>query len=271
MPEEKQNKSRFSIKLGKLQPFIIGLLLGIIIGGGLVWHQTLNTSENMIAFMLKEIKSLAQNKENTKDNIAKNEKSEQEKLLKNNSNGVKNKKKDIINNTDSIINVTNNDSIAVIADSIVKDTGMILAEKKIAQSIGAVNVNEEKIVVKKDELVQTIQIDVKKIPSKDDLPVADLKKDSTLSEISGISKTAEVLRYSVEFWESPINYKGYKMANKKIVLFGLEDDYEHSTLYYYDKKVYLKHNNNYYLLENTYEFKPLKKITDDKLITELKK
>lgn len=62
--------------------------------------------------------------------------------------------------------------------------------------------------------------------------------------------------YKTEFWQSPINYSGYKRSGNKIVLFGIYQ-YNDAKLKQVDDKLYLDYLNSYYLLKNTQEFLPL--------------
>ena len=45
--------------------------------------------------------------------------------------------------------------------------------------------------------------------------------DSTLAAMSDIGDIKDPLQYRIEFWKSPLNYKGYKMSRGKIILYGM--------------------------------------------------
>lgn len=58
----------------------------------------------------------------------------------------------------------------------------------------------------------------------------------------------------VEFWESPVNYRGYKLANKQLIVFGLSPDedfrFEHhqdGIWMHYNGKIYLLRENSGYM------------------------
>lgn len=60
----------------------------------------------------------------------------------------------------------------------------------------------------------------------------------------------------VEFWESPLNYKGYKLSDNKLILFGIKES-EFASLEIINKILYLRYLNSLYSLEYTTDFKPL--------------
>lgn len=62
--------------------------------------------------------------------------------------------------------------------------------------------------------------------------------------------------YFIEFWESPLNYVGYKMGKNKVILYGLRS-YEMVSLAQYQGKIYLRYHNEYFPLEITNTYKPL--------------
>ena len=72
----------------------------------------------------------------------------------------------------------------------------------------------------------------------------------------------------VEFWRSPINYKGYKFDDVKLVVFGLLE-FNNLTLVGYDNDLFIRYNKEYYLIEPTDDFKSLIPIKNNGLIKEL--
>ena len=81
-------------------------------------------------------------------------------------------------------------------------------------------------------------------------------------------KTAKNI--SVEFWKSPVNYKGYKLSRNKIILFGVEDA-DRIKLYNIDENMYLEFGADYFLLESNQDFKPLIKVRDSNILSQLSK
>lgn len=92
------------------------------------------------------------------------------------------------------------------------------------------------------------------------------KLDSLLTD----NKTNQSATTKVEFWKSPINYKGYKYGGGRIIIFGVLN-YTLATVLSYNKTTYLKYNGEYYPLETTAEFRPLLPIGNQNLISQLNK
>ena len=99
------------------------------------------------------------------------------------------------------------------------------------------------------------------------------ESDSLLEKVSGIKdrNKSVVASFKVEFWQSPINYKGYKMTKNKIVLFGINPD-ETIMLFHNndDDGIFLKQNQNYFKIYYTDNFKQLEKVTDPSTIIKLR-
>jgi hypothetical protein len=114
------------------------------------------------------------------------------------------------------------------------------------------------LVVKKDELIQIINIRLK------DLDALQPKKlaDSLLDQFDKGNQAGEKQIFSVEFWRSPVNYTGYRMIRNKVVTFGLDVN-EIVELIRYDGKIFLKQSNNIFTLKQTTEFDSFKPVNDE--------
>ena len=143
------------------------------------------------------------------------------------------------------------------ADSLLKDTSSVIQNQ---------NTNEN-FIVRKDELLDSKNFEVVNFQNNNETINP---SDSLLEKVSGIKdkkKTASSIK--IEFWQSPINYKGYKMTKNKIVLFGINSD-ENIKLFHLDDVIFMKNNQNYYKLYFTDDFKQFEKITDASIIAKLK-
>jgi hypothetical protein len=72
----------------------------------------------------------------------------------------------------------------------------------------------------------------------------------------------------VEFWESPLNFSGYKMSKNSLILYGL-DQIESVSLLLHDEVLFLKYHGIYFPLALTSEFLPLTAVDDSLLINKL--
>ena len=129
------------------------------------------------------------------------------------------------------------------------------------------NPNSENLIVRKDELLSTKTVDVINLN-----PVAKLTaKDSLLQKVSGIKDDKSYYKQflNIEFWSSPLNYKGYKMSKYKLVVYGIASA-EGIKLYNLDEVIYLKSASFVYRLDSSGDFKPYERITDEAVINKLK-
>ncbi|MFN4122733.1 MAG: hypothetical protein ACK4GL_05435 [Flavobacteriales bacterium] len=114
------------------------------------------------------------------------------------------------------------------------------------------------VVVKKDELIQIVDIRIKELDAIQPKKAA----DSLLDHFEKGNQTGEKQIFSVEFWRSPVNYIGYRMIRNKIVTFGLDVN-DMVELLRYDGKIFLKQNNNIFMLKQTTEFDSFKPVNDE--------
>jgi hypothetical protein len=120
----------------------------------------------------------------------------------------------------------------------------------------------DEIVVKRDELIETRElklITLEKGGSKS-------KTDSLLKVFQGGGSAAE---FRIEYWRSPINYRGFKFIRNAIVAFGL-DAKENSRLYQLNDQYYLRQGASVYRLFITEKFEPFVRVTDENLIKQLR-
>ena len=126
---------------------------------------------------------------------------------------------------------------------------------------------DEEINVRKDEMIAMRTISVMNINEDTDKSTT----DSLLQTVSGIrddSKNA-LVSFKVEFWQSPVNYRGYKMGKNKIVLFGMKED-DDVQLYKIKDEIYLRQNENFYRMDYINEFRAFEKVNDRNVLVKLK-
>jgi hypothetical protein len=130
------------------------------------------------------------------------------------------------------------------------------------------SVNGDDIVVRKDELLATRTMEINNLN-----PTASKQnsKDSLLQKVSGIKddKFTGKQMFNIELWQSPLNYKGYKLSKYKMVLYGI-NSFEGLKLYKQDDIIYLKISGIVYRLDYASDFKQYERITDEQIINKLK-
>jgi len=119
---------------------------------------------------------------------------------------------------------------------------------------------DDEIIVKKDELVGQRTLAVT------DLDAA--PKDTALEKLSGI-REPQLKTMQVEFWRSPLNYRGYKMSRNKLVLFGTEPADEVS-LYKSGDEMYLRNPQGVFRIQPGGDFRQAERVTDAAVLARLK-
>jgi hypothetical protein len=126
---------------------------------------------------------------------------------------------------------------------------------------------EENIVVKKDEMIASKMLEIQTLPGIKD--AASANSDSLLNKISGIKKETPGATYKVEYWMSPLNYRGYKLLKNKIILYGINPA-ENLKIYKIDGVVYCKNSSLVYKLDYSPEFRYFEIVSDESVIAKIK-
>jgi hypothetical protein len=77
-------------------------------------------------------------------------------------------------------------------------------------------------------------------------------------KITKETETAGSIEYKVQVWESPINYKGYKLENQTLTVYGISS--EEMDLHLVNNQLYLKIDNQIYPLKEQKTFTTFKAI-----------
>ena len=94
------------------------------------------------------------------------------------------------------------------------------------------------------------------------------KLDSLLTDNKTSPHMNRANSLQVEFWKSPINYKGYKTGKNKLVLFGI-DRFDMISFRMQNKTLYMKYISDFYQVDNTQEFKSLIPVTNQSILNQL--
>jgi hypothetical protein len=106
--------------------------------------------------------------------------------------------------------------------------------------------NNEEIIVKRDELLATINLkpiiktfkSADKQPPEDDITSSTAEKLNPEARLPDPEPKQELFR--VELWKSPINFKGYRLVKSRLTLFGVEQNVI-LRLYRVDDVLYLEY------------------------------
>lgn len=243
------------VKKEKLYFLIIGLSIGFIIGCSYVWWNK-NSIMNwtLINRLKNQIYSFFDNslpvviKEKNHQTVSDSYNSET-------SNNYNNYKTNNITN-DSLVN----DKYLFNKSSESKDILII-------DTLNKSNDSYDNVVVMNDELLFTKSIKLTK-PNIYQKSISANNADSLLLENSNESDDNSN-EFVIEFWKSPVNYKGYKIGKNKLILFGIYQ-YDFTDFIQFNNFLFMKYMNNYYQIENTTnEFFPLIPINNNFIINQL--
>ena len=227
----------------KAPPFTLGLLLGIVIAGTFFMFRLDNYIKELSIYKnVSETFSSQQQPVEKHVNLIK----------KSDSTKIKNKKQSEsfeTKNTENKKAVEATDSVDI-SDSIVKTATY-----------------SDDIVIRKDELLNVRTIELKNLNP----PVLKSRADSILEKISDIKDDKRTVNkyVQVEFWRSPLNYKGYKLSKYSVILYGLTDS-DNLKLYTLDDAFYIRYASTVFKLEYNSDFKPYERVVDEGILSNLK-
>jgi len=149
----------------------------------------------------------------------------------------------------------------------IKDNVKSPDSKATNASSADITAADSDIVVMTNELISVIHVPLK------DTDTGKVNKktresDSTLAAMSDVSDSNKNLSYRIEFWKSPLNYKGYKMSTGKIILYGI-NPVTPVSLVLRNQIHYLLVNQSAYRLDFTDDYKPYERVTDKTLLKKL--
>jgi hypothetical protein len=215
----------------RLQVFLLGLLFGIVLSGGFF---LLKLDDYVKDFAMNNPLVNQDNKEDEETATGNQTTDKQVKPKKNNTTVVADEN-DVIDENDSLLSddTTGNVFVTDPNGEIVVRTNELLGEKVVS----LVNLDGTKAI----DSIRSKEAGIKEDPGKS---------------------------VTVEFWQSPLNYKGYTLSRSRLVLFGFNTD-ESVSLYRMDQAMFMKTNGGVFRLENTADFRQLERVTDESLLARL--
>jgi hypothetical protein len=216
-----------SVKVNKFRYILLGLTIGLIIGLGI---STISDSLIKFDYLIR-----------LKDLLSFNSKVDDSKEKKDITTG----KKDSVMNKivypynmgrDTLQSASNNDTVLSRYDT---------------KNSNTTEPDNDDVVVYRDKMISSKYLKVKGLAEVSNNKIGLL--DSLLMNDSQKHPEDMLL---VEFWQSPVNYKGYKLSENKLIVFGI-DDYNSASIEIISKEIVLFYQNKYYQLEYSNDYKPL--------------
>lgn len=226
-----KTRSRFALVRDKLQVFFLGLLLGLVLGGG---------------FFLLKLDQYVQELSFYKNIVSRDNSDRNNPLAKKSDQSVESK------TTPSKTRTRKQSFVDTVKDSL-SQTQLLTATRGSA--------SDDDIIVRKDQLVAEQQIALINL----DAPPSLI--DSLAQTEAGV-RDEQARKMTIEFWESPLHYRGYKLTRSRLVLFGLGQE-RNIALYKLNNLLYLKSSNGVFRLEGSSDFRQLERITDEGILSRL--
>jgi hypothetical protein len=229
--------------------FLFGLTLGVIGGGAVVYFAKDKEGRNMISvdlvpdLMEKVFGLMKKNEKSTEKN------SEAVQASGNQPSSV---------NTTAAGQGTANNEDGYFSDSLSADTTIDIAAT-----------DEDPVILQRDELVGTGSVEIINLDYKTEA-AKELKNDSLIAEAAEIKPEARItesrVSWMVEYWSSPVNYRGYRVGKNKLILFGIDPDAPLKA-YFYNGEFFLKSNEGIFELQYSGDFLPFIKTNNSGLIS----
>jgi hypothetical protein len=235
-----------SYKVNKVIYLLLGVVLGFFVGGGIIWWQL--NDNNIMDFFRKNKNELSIDTSQYDQSIRPHKKSGRNFKIGN------------VKIPDTFIDSLKMDSATLSLEQLIALYNSEISDTA-TQSSGS---SYDDIVISKDELIITRLIKISgEIPEVND----NYELDSILTDQRQTPRKQKgVLK--VEFWRSPLNYKGYKLNENKLVLFGLYE-FNNLSIIGYNNELFIKYNKEYYLIEYTDDFRSFVPMKNESLLKEL--
>lgn len=89
-----------------------------------------------------------------------------------------------------------------------------------------------------------------------------------LNKLPGDTAAGSEAYFTVEFWRSPLNYKGYKFSRSRLVLFGFNQE-DVVSMYRLENETFLKTVSGVFRIEPATDFRQPERVTDETLIAQM--
>lgn len=214
--------------------FVLGLAIGIILGASVVrvYIDKVNAensvSKSFVSKLLSNIVGLVYKPKPKSDTVV---------VVSDNLNNTSGA---AIDSSTTNENKASNSTAIVLTDSVTDTKATSKAES------GDVVIADKLIAASRIQVVEVI--------------AENAKKDT----IRNAKKNLSV--YAIEYWQSPLNYRGYKTQKNKIILYGLNKD-ESLKLLRVKDRLYLKFQNQYSAIDNYTDYHSFEKVFDQQTLS----
>ena len=129
-----------------------------------------------------------------------------------------------------------------------KDTVDYFPEDSIyTESVLADSSTDEDLSISREKLIRGVRLPIIYLTAPE-------SKDTVIKDLLGIDEVQAKTLF-VEFWESPLNFEGYKLSKKKLIVYGMSPQFDYK-IYKRDDDYYFAFQSVYYKMKETQDFLP---------------
>jgi hypothetical protein len=131
------------------------------------------------------------------------------------------------------------------------------------------NSSDSNVVIMTNQLVSVSNVSVVDLDSSAQKQNRNAQRaDSAISAMNEIPQEGRFVRCRVEYWQSPLNFRGYKMSLGKIVLYGINSTTPVKLMKLNDE-YYLISSEDVYAVNYTDDLRPFDRVTDKTILKRL--
>jgi len=119
--------------------------------------------------------------------------------------------------------------------------------------------NEDDLSISREKMIKTVKLPITYLDE-------ELTKDTSLQESLGIEEV-QIKSIYIEFWESPLNFEGYKLSNKKIIVYGLSPLFDYK-MYKNKGYYYFAYQDVYFKMKETQDFLPFAEVSKSEVFND---
>lgn len=121
------------------------------------------------------------------------------------------------------------------------------------------SMNSEDLSISREKLIRGVRLPIIYLALAEE-------KDSAIKESLGIEEV-QAKTIFVEFWESPLNFEGYKLSKKKLIVYGMSPQFDYK-LYKRENDYYFAFQNVYYKMKETQDFLPFSEVAKSEVFND---
>ena len=121
------------------------------------------------------------------------------------------------------------------------------------------NYDDGDLSISREKMIKTVKLPITYLSEEP-------QKDTSMQELLGIDEL-QAKSLFVEFWESPLNFEGYKLSKKKIVVYGLSPQFDYK-IYKNEGNYYFAYHDVYYKMKETQDFLPFAEVSKSEVFND---